>query len=140
MRRMRTAAVAAAMTVGIAGTAAAAPVGVPHANHRVGHPPNRILAGFHLHRLAAGANPLENPSGPITTYGYLNDAATQPVEATKTEPDQNTYLVFPHGLPGPTAGFDYGRHFLFQPHEGTTDDGYVTRINLDVRDPAHRIT
>ncbi len=35
------------------------------------------------------------------------------VEATKTEPDKNTYLVL-DGQKGPDAGYDYGKHFLFQ--------------------------
>jgi hypothetical protein len=74
------------------------------------------------------------------------------VEATKTEPDKNTYLVFDHGLKGPDASYDYGTHFLFQGHEngapvavpgapaGTTVNGsYVTRINLDA-DGAHRVS
>ena len=39
-----------------------------------------------------------------------------------------------------TAGYDYGHHFLFQGHEATQFRSYVTRINLDVEDPAHRIT
>src|SRR5205807_8162101 len=37
-------------------------------------------------------------------------------------------------------GYDYGRHFLFQGHENSGDLAYLTRINLDVSDPAHRIT
>jgi len=81
---------------------------------------------------------LENPSGVITNYGFLNDFPPQPIEATKTEPDENTYLVFEDNPGGPSAGFDYGRHFLF--HETSHDLGYITRINLDFTDPAHRIT
>ena len=139
----RGAALVAACAAAVAAAPAAAaipPPGVTHANHRHGHPPNLVAPGFRLERIATGTDPLENPSGLITTFGELNDAATQPIEATKTEPDQNTYLVFKHGLPGPTHGYDYGTHFLFQTHEGTTDLGYLTRINLDVTDPAHRIT
>jgi hypothetical protein len=136
--------VVAVCALGAAAAPAAAsipPPGVPTANHRVGHPPNKVAPGFTLKKIAQGSDPLENPSGLITTFGFLNDASTQPVEATKTEPDQNTYLVFKHGLPGPTHGYDYGTHFLFQPHELFEGDlAYVTRINLDVTDPAHRIT
>src|SRR5436190_12139564 len=136
--------VVAVCALGAAAAPAAAaipPPGVPTANHRVGHPPNKIAPGFTLKKIAQGSDPLENPSGLITTFGFLNDASTQPVEATKTEPDQNTYLVFKHGLPGPTHGYDYGTHFLFQPHELFEGDlAYITRINLDVTDPAHRIT
>jgi hypothetical protein len=60
------------------------------------------------------------------------------VEAHKTEPDKNTYLVFRHGLDGADPSYDYGTHFLFQGHESGTP-GYVTRINLDA-DAAHRVT
>src|SRR5437762_10018642 len=80
-----------------------------------------------------GSDLLENPSGLITQFGYLSDA-------TNTEPDQNTYLILDHNPGGPTAGYDYGRHFLFQGHENSSDLAYVTRINLDVASPDHRIT
>jgi hypothetical protein len=85
--------------------------------------------------VAQGSDPLENPSGVITTLGYLNDT-----NKTRTEPDENTYLVFDQNPGGPTAGYDYGRHFLYQGHENAGNLAYVTRINLDVLDPAHRIT
>ena len=38
------------------------------------------------------------------------------VEASKTEPDKNTYLVLDR-QEGPDPNYDYGRHFLFQGHE-----------------------
>ena len=41
---------------------------------------------------------------------------------------------------GPTQGFDYGRHFLFQGHENSGNLAYLTRINLDVTDDAHKVT
>ena len=47
---------------------------------------------------------------------------------------------------GPTAGYDYGHRFLIQGHEVFTPSGatynraYFTRVNLDVSDPAHRVT
>jgi hypothetical protein len=86
-------------------------------------------------------------------YGYDNDtlnAAGEPqmlptqaapgTEAHKTEPDKNTYLVFPKGLTGADPHYDYGTHFLFQGHEGGAGGaGYITRINLDA-DAAHRVT
>jgi hypothetical protein len=56
-------------------------------------------------------------------------------EATKTEPDKNTYLVL-RSASGPDAKYDYGHHFLFQGHEGA---GLITRINLD-GDQTHRVT
>ena len=59
------------------------------------------------------------------------------MEATKTEPDKNTYLVL-HGQNGADHGYDYGTHFVFQGHEGGTP-GFLSRINLDA-DGAHRVT
>ena len=101
--------------------------------------------------VAQGAMKLENPSAQIAYYGYDNDqvnAAGEPlmvplpsaptVEAHKTEPDKNTYLVFKKGLNGADPNYDYGTHFLFQGHE-SGNPGYVTRINLDA-DAAHRVT
>src|SRR5262249_25702578 len=68
--------------------------------------------------------------GDVPAAGHL-------IEASKTEPDKNTYLVMP-GLKGADPAYRYGRHFLFQGHEtGTT--GYLTRVNLDA-DAAHRVT
>ena len=49
----------------------------------------------------------------------------------RTEPDENTYLILDHNPGGPTPGYDYGRHFLFQGHENSGNLAYVTRINLD---------
>jgi hypothetical protein len=60
------------------------------------------------------------------------------VEAHKTEPDKNTYLVFRNGLRGADPSYNYGTHFLFQGHESGTP-GYITRINLDA-DAQHRVT
>ncbi len=98
---------------------------------------------------AQGSWVLENPSadGVIKYYGYLYDA-TRPlvtiansgaptVEAQKTEPDKNTYVVL-KGQHGPDAGYSYGEHFLYQGHE-IGPRGYITRINLDA-DPSHRVT
>jgi Bacterial protein of unknown function (DUF839) len=113
---------------------------VLNANPRAGHPDTLIAPGFELKRIAVGSDLLENPSGVITSLGFLNDFPPQTVEPTKTEPDQNLYVVFAHNPGGPTGGYNYGHHFLYQPHESPTDNSYVTRINLDVTDPAHRIT
>ena len=115
-------------------------VGVPLANQRSGHPDNVVAPGFELRKIAEGSDALENPSGLITRFGELNDFPPRPIEATRTEPDENTYLVFQQNPGGPTPGYDYGRHFLFQGHENAGDLAYLTRINLDVTDPAHRIT
>src|SRR5215813_7576929 len=95
--------------------------------------PDNVLKGFTLDVIVEGIDPLENPSGVITKFGFLTDG-------TLTEPDENTYLVLDHNPGGPTSGYDYGRHFLFQGHENSGELAYVTRINLDVSDPNHRIT
>ena len=107
--------------------------GLNQAKKRVGHPKTRIAQGFELREVATGSDPVENASGTITKFGVLTDG-------TLTEPDENTYLVFDSNPGGPIAGYDYGRHFLFQGHENGGDLAYVTRINLDIMDPAHRIT
>jgi hypothetical protein len=101
--------------------------------------------------VAQGSTKVENPSAAVSYYGYDNDtlnAAGQPVmvastatgniEAHKTEPDKNTYLVFDKGLTGADSTYNYGKNFLFQGHE-TGSPGYITRINLDA-DAAHRVT
>jgi hypothetical protein len=99
---------------------------------------------------ATGSMLLENPESPAKYYGYDDD---QPnlvplpgggnVEAKKTEPDKNTYLILPQQK-GADPHYDYGTHFIFQGHEsgpGTFPNqvGYITRINLDA-DVAHRVT
>lgn len=97
---------------------------------------------------AKGAMKLENPTVLIGFYGYYNDGPHTPapgavqvpgsiIEASKTDPDKNTYLVLP-GQTGPDSNYDYGSHFLFQGHE-RGQQGYITRINLQA-DGAHRVT
>ena len=101
--------------------------------------------------VAQGSTKVENPSPLASYYGYFNDVlnsagepqmlptSTSNTEATKSEPDKNTYLVF-DWLAGADHHYDYGRHFLFQGHEGGVDGAsYLTRINLDA-DAAHRVT
>src|SRR5439155_18841168 len=109
--------------------------GVPAANPVVIS--NNVLSSEFTDGLVAqGLDVLENPSGVITTLGNLSDGS-------RTEPDENTYLILDHNPGGPTPDYDYGRHFLFQGHEmpnGNTNRAYVTRINLDVAAPDHRIT
>jgi hypothetical protein len=113
-------------------------------------PASRLSPELRQIVLAQGSTRLENPSALTSYYGYDNDVVnaageaqmvptpTSPAtEAHKTEPDKNTYLVFKDGLKGAGASYDYGRHFLFQGHEGGA--GYITRINLDA-DAAHRVT
>src|SRR5689334_393891 len=98
--------------------------------------------------VAQGSNALENPSALVTFYGYDDNGTMVPtaagsrVEATKTEPDKNTYLIL-KGQKGADPQYNYGKHFLFQGHElglsGANVHGYITRINLDA-DGAHRVT
>ncbi|MEP7241460.1 MAG: alkaline phosphatase PhoX [Devosia sp.] len=105
--------------------------------------------------VATGGMKLENPSKLIGYYGYGLDGPLVPVkgavpakgtliEATKTEPDKNTYLVLT-GQTGAVKGYNYGTHFLFQGHEGGPADangvrlGELTRINLDASEK-HRVT
>ncbi len=140
------AAVGAAVLVVAAVAVAQIFSGVPNANPRTGSPFNVVANGFALQRVANGNDALENPAGIFTRYGYLDDSALQTdKQPTKTEPDQNTYLVSRHSPGGPTPGYDYGHRFLIQGHEvfsnpGAPQRAYITRINLDVKDPAHRIT
>src|SRR4051794_20731573 len=113
-------------------------------------PATRLSPQLSQSVVAQGSMKLENPTAQIAYYGYDSDqvnAAGEPimvplpeaptVEAHKTEPDKNTYLVFKKGLNGADPAYDYGSHFLFQGHESGTP-GYVTRVNLDA-DAAHRL-
>jgi hypothetical protein len=148
LRRIALGAIAAsAVLIGAAVAVAQIVNGVPNANPRSGSPANVMANGFKLQRVVNGNDDLENPAGVFTRYGYLDDSTLQPDrQPTKTEPDQNTYLVTGRNPGGPTAGYDYGHRFLIQGHEVFTPSGqtynraYFTRINLDVKDPAHRIT
>jgi hypothetical protein len=137
----------------VAASASATTVGlrsVPAANPKAGGmaAPNILAQGLIQTPLAQGATKLENGTSTVPFYGYLGDGpmlpapgdlptATHKVEASKTEPDKNTYL-FLTDQKGADPAYDYGQHFLFQGHElGST--GYITRINLDA-DGTHRVT
>jgi len=125
---------------------------VPNANPRiVGFAqPNVLPPEFAETPVAQGSILLENGSDITNYYGYNNDgpqvpvpgdlpSGTHKVEATKTEPDKNTYLIL-RNQHGADADYDYGTHFLYQGHEsGDGDRGSITRINLDA-DGAHRVT
>src|SRR5262249_4130832 len=76
--------------------------------------------------------------GPGGQPQMVPTAMSPGTEASKTEPDKNTYLVFKNGLSGADPSYDYGNDFLFQGHEGGSP-GYITRINLDA-DAVHRVT
>ena len=106
---------------------------VKFAKKRVGHPGTTIAQGFKLQQVVTGTNPIENPSGAITTFGMLTNG-------TLTEADENTYLVFDQNPGGPVPGYDYGRHFLFQGHENAGNLAFITRINMDITDKKHRVT
>lgn len=113
-----------------------------------------ISAEFAQAPVAKGVMKLENPTAILTNYGYAADGPIVPVagdkqsndhhvEASKTEPDKNTFLVL-NDQTGPDANYNYGSQFIFQGHEaGAVVDkrpqGYLTRINLQA-DEAHRVT
>jgi len=124
---------------------------VPSANPRIAGVtvPTRLSQELAQIAAAQGALPVENPTDAVKYYGYLGDqpnllpAPGSNVEASKTEPDKNTYLVL-RGQHGADSQYDYGTHFLFQGHEGpfsgpSGGKGSITRINLDA-DAAHRVT
>lgn len=109
--------------------------------------PNALASGLVECPVAQGAQPLENGTDAIPFYGYHGDGPMLPapgdvqapghnVEASKSEPDKNTYLVL-DSQTGPDPNYDYGHRFLYQGHE--LGVGYITRVNLDA-DDAHRIT
>src|SRR5438874_8056179 len=62
---------------------------------------------------AQGSMLLENPASPAKYYGYNDDRPNllpplgSNVEATKTEPDKNTYLIL-RGQRGADPAYDYG--------------------------------
>jgi hypothetical protein len=154
------AAVAATAAFLVAGSVAGPDVGfsnVTSANAKApgSDPPNMLSPELQEIAWAQGSTPLENGiSGAVKAYGYDDNGPFVPVvgaasggnltlqggaqlEAQKTEPDKNTYLVL-QGQKGADPGYDYGTHFLFQGHEAGSP-GYITRINLDA-DGAHRVT
>jgi sugar lactone lactonase YvrE len=106
---------------------------VPFANPRLGVQNNVLAPGLSQTSVAWGNLPLANPdtANGVSHYGYVTSGGgplTQDSkEAFKTEPDKNVYLVMA------------GHHYLFQGHEGAPH-GYVTRIDLDQKDPAKRIS
>jgi hypothetical protein len=148
----------AAVTVPALAHASGTYVGVAQANPKVtGVPvPNVLTPELMESAVVKGATRLENPTTDIPFYGYAGNGPLVPapsavqmpgsvIEATKTEPDKNTYLILP-GQVGADSIYNYGTHFVFQGHEnGITDPvtnakvGYVTRVNLDA-DNAHRVT
>jgi hypothetical protein len=137
----------AALVVGSAATAQE-PAAVPKVTGNAA--PNALANGLIESPVAQGSQPLENGTATLAFYGYNGNGPQVPapgdvqtkvpphnVEANKTEPDKNTYLVLDH-QGGPDPDYDYGTHFLFQGHEAGLQ-GYITRVNLDA-DGAHRVT
>ena len=149
-------AVSAAFATG--GTTAADLTHVPTANPKMTGIASTTILSPELAQIvqAQGSTKLENGTATFPYYGYNGDGPMLPapgavqasgsnVEATKTEPDKNVYLVM-KGQHGADHAYDYGTHFMFQGHESGVIDpstgakmGYVTRINLDA-DGAHRVT
>jgi hypothetical protein len=105
--------------------------------------PNGLSPQLREYIAAQGSDVLENPTDLVKYFGYLNDGTLAPdpangfAEASKTEPDKNTYLRLSDQR-GADPNYNYGRNFVFQGHEGAKA-GYITRVNLDA-DPAHRVT
>ena len=154
---------AAASLAVLAATGAAGPsislTHVPSANAKTSgySRPNVLSPELQDVTWAQGSTPVENPSNGISYYGYddgntflpvpsayvagppasVTVSQATPIEASKTEPDKNTYLVLDHQS-GADKSYDYGHHFLFQGHENGSP-GYITRINLDADGP-HRVT
>jgi hypothetical protein len=145
------------MTAGTLAFAASSLSPVPSANTKTPGfaAPNILSPELREIPVAQGSNRLENPSALTSFYGYDNNGPMLPlpgdvqstahnVEATKTEPDKNTYLIL-KGLHGADPNYNYGTHFLFQGHEkgqkeaAGSAQGYITRINLDADGP-HRVT
>ena len=79
--------------------------GVPAANPEV-ISDNILSSEFTAALIVEGLDLLENPSGPITRFGNLSDNS-------RTEPDENTYLILDHNPGGPTPGYDYAPAFPF---------------------------
>jgi len=140
------AALAFPVVAGAAGTLGVSPLThVPSANPKAPGlaSANALSPELIETRVATGAQLLENPSALTHHYGYDNNGPLLPiapnftVEASKSEPDKNTYLVL-RGQHGADPSYNYGTHFLYQGHE-TGTAGYITRINLDA-DAAHRVT
>ena len=128
------------------------PTSVPSANPKVAgySAPNVLSPELSEVLLVQGSVKLENPSALTNSYGYDANGPFLPapgdlpspghlVEANKTEPDKNTYLVL-EDQHGADPNYNYGTHFLFQGHEtGLNGHCYLTRVNLDA-DGAHKVS
>jgi len=148
VNRAGAAAMLVALVAGVTGSAGAVEptlTGVPAPNPKVPGVTSPDVLSPELVKVAVaqGSMRLENGTSAVPFYGYDGNGPLVPlpgaptVEASKTEPDKNTYLVL-QGQHGADPGYNYGTHFLFQGHEGGSP-GYITRVNLDA-DAAHRVT
>src|SRR2546430_1254168 len=106
---------------------------VAQSKPRSGRPQSAIAANYSLKFLVSGPYALENPSGIITRFGYLNDFPPQTIEPTKTEPDENTYLVLSSNPGGPTPGYE-GIHPDDQGNILLIEDVGGTKVNVDPND------
>ena len=134
MRFTKRAAVAAAAGCMLVSAAAAEGVPMLSASNAVqpkvagNAVPVTLMRGLEKVPVAQGSDRMDGGTAANPYYGYDGDGPMVPapgdlptsthlVEATKTEPDKNTYLVL-HGQNGPDHSYDYGTHFVFQGHEG----------------------
>jgi hypothetical protein len=119
-------------TVAILATVAMAPAagnltGVPQANPKIVgvSVPTVLSPELRQFIVAQGSIRLENGTPDFPLYGYNGDRPMVPapgdvqapghnVEATKTEPDKNTYLIL-SGQHGPDPAYDYGTHYTPPP-------------------------
>src|SRR5262245_26671443 len=151
--RLAVSVLAASLALGVSLASAQSLTPVPAANPKIPgvSVPNVLSVELDQVLRATGSMLLENPQSPAKYYGYNDNqpnlipipGVVPAVEAHKTEPDKNTYLVL-RNQKGADPKYDYGTHFLFQGHEsgpGTfpNQQGYITRINLDA-DVDHRVT
>ncbi len=102
--------------------------------------PDKLSPQWREMTVAQGSTALENPSALTSWYGYFNDGPMLPapgdvqatghnVEATKSEPDKNTYLVdqgparrrpevrLRHALPLPGTRARHRQRRLHHPHQ-----------------------
>src|SRR5215471_2345309 len=123
--RLLGSALAASLALSVSLASAQSLTPVPAANPKIPgvSAPNVLSVELDQVLRATGSMLLENPQSPAKYYGYNDDrpnlvpipGVVPAVEAHKTEPDKNTYLVL------------------------KKQQGYITRINLDA-DVAHRVT
>jgi hypothetical protein len=112
MKWKKRAALGAALAIAAAATAVGASAwwggnhltGVDSANTKTPGvaAPNILSPELGVIPVAQGSDQLENGTAEIPYYGYDGDGTMVPLkgattEATKTEPDKNTYLVFKQG-------------------------------------------